>query len=280
MTWSHLFVHTCFFQIAWALREGFHYVHLHSNKVPDCPQLLVKRAFPLHELRSSTPPFNIPNPNQLHLENHLFPDSIWHKGCSFISSTRYQQILLKNTQSVSWVWYSLTNNIWRTWVIWISRCCFKVVRLDQFRSDHRFILKRMKSLILCCISMSPASCKDTVPTLCSFHHVFGNICLDHPLADLCFSCCHLFWKGSARVETRSAERATALLSLLKELGKHGFIYFLFVQKKVPVLPVSCHSLNMCLGLRQRNGKIGGLLSWLTINALGSPQTTMKYIWSV
>lgn len=125
--------------------------------------------------------------------------------------------------------------------------------------------------------MSLASCKDTVPTLCSFHHTFGNICLYHPLADLCFSCRHLFWKVRARVETGIAERATALLSLLNELGEAQIYLFYFCTKGSSCATSFLSQLKHIWGLRQRSGNIGGMLSQLTVNALDSPQTTMKYI---
>ena len=91
-------------------------------------------------------------------------------------------------------------------------CKFGTYQIDWFRSDRRrFILKRMKSVISCRISVSLASCKHTVCSdivLCSFQHIFRNICLNLPLADLCFRCGLLFWQVRARAETGRAERAT------------------------------------------------------------------------
>lgn len=142
-----------------------------SSALPSC---LWEKVFPLLKLRSSTAPFNILNPKQLHLENHLFPVSDMRVFLSLFT-VFHQHTLMKNTRTMSWVWPSLINNIWCTSVLWVTRCgpklgwdCkFGTPQIDWFRSDHRrFILKRMKSAISCCISVSPASCKHTVPTTC------------------------------------------------------------------------------------------------------------------
>lgn len=91
-------------------------------------------------------------------------------------------------------------------------CKFGTHQIDWFRNDRRrFTLKRTKSVISCCISVSLASCKHTVCSnivLCSFQRIFGNICCNLPLVDLCFRCGLLFWQVRARPETGRAERAT------------------------------------------------------------------------
>jgi len=78
-----------------------------------------------------------------------------------------------------------------------------------------------------------------------------------PLTDLCFRCDLLFWQVRARAETGRAERATCTTQNVFAQGIRGITDLQFVQKKAPVLPAPQHSTNICLGLRQKNGKISG-----------------------
>lgn len=70
------------FQIAWASREGFQYIHLHVTRCPVLPSGLWKELFHFLSWGAS---FNIPSPNQLPLENHLFLVSLWRENSSFVT---------------------------------------------------------------------------------------------------------------------------------------------------------------------------------------------------
>lgn len=127
MTWSHLFVYMCLFQIAWALREGFQYVHLHGNKVPGRPSCLWKELFHFLSWGALLLLSISPIPTSYPQKITFSPSPFDTRFLLSLLTTFYQQLLMKNTETMSWVWSSLTNNIWCTSAIWMTWCCFKAM---------------------------------------------------------------------------------------------------------------------------------------------------------